>query len=75
MKWKWEARAKHWGDFNRIARSLGFLDEKNRVRLWDGKKFFPLFELDGHTQADFDSCECGMFLPEEGCGSNIGKRG
>lgn len=66
MKWKWEARAKHWGDWHEIAKSLGFLDGKNNVRKWDGPAFFKLFEPRGHTTADFQDCSCGRNLPEQG---------
>lgn len=68
MKWKWEARAKHWGDWHEIAKSLGFLDSKNNVCKWDGPAFWAQWAPRGHDSTDFNACKCGLGLPEQGMG-------
>lgn len=69
MKWRWEARQKHWGDWQEIAKSLGFLDGRNKVRFWSGPEFWAQFESRGHDDTDFDSCCCGKGLQEQMIGS------
>lgn len=69
FKWKWEARAAHWGDWRDIATRLGFLDRNHNVRRWNGPEFWKLFGPKGHDDADFENCLCGRNLPEQGIGT------
>ncbi len=68
MKWRWEAREKHWGDYRKVVTELGFLDSHGRQRKWDGPKFWPRFGVEGHDSADFDACKCGRGLSEQPMG-------
>ena len=60
MPLRWQLHEAHNKGLTKLYQELGFLDSQGRLRQFNGAKFWPSWEAQGHSQAAFESCSCRL---------------
>lgn len=60
MPLRWQLHEAHNNGLTSLYRELGFLDSQCRLRQFNGVKFWPAWEAQGHTTGNFESRSCRL---------------
>ena len=59
----WQVRQAHHLAMQRLMHELGFVDEHNRIRRFDGTRFHNALNNTQHTSMDISKCKCAQIQP------------